>query len=357
VAELSGDALEAMTSLPDELRSLAAYEALLERSWVARREQPRQMVRLAELAVMAAAGLGGEGFSSGQVHDFQARAAAELANAYRVVERHQEALASLDAARHHFLLGSQEKLLGARILEVEASIRGDHDDYDTAFAALDGALRIYRRHGDAHLVGRCLIKKGMYTAHSGRQREAIELLNAGLEMVDAEQDPPLALSAVHNTAYCLAETGRYREARSLLWRHQALYAQHAGGQILLRLSWLQAQIYTNLNDLERAEKALEEARRGFHAAGKPHSEAFTLAELAGLQLRRGREEEARLLALEAAAVFIRLDKDSAAASAMVPVQAQLTRRQAPTPQLVQEVMRLLRDTAPADQASLFARSA
>ncbi len=363
VAALGPEALEALAALPEkaalpeELQSFAAYEALLERSWTSRREQPRQMVRLAELAVMVAEGLGAEGFSAGQVHDFQARAAAELANAYRVVERAQEAQASLDAARRHFGLGSQDKLLGARILEVEASLRGDRDEFDAAFAALDGALRIYRRYGDAHLVGRCLIKKGMYTAHSGRQREAIELLNAGLEMVDAEADPPLALSAVHNTAYCLAETGRFREARSLLWRHQALYAQHAGSQVLLRLSWLQAQIYANLNDLERAELALEEARRGFHAAGKPHSEAFTLAELAGLKLRRGQEEKARLLALEAATVFIHLDVNPEAARAMMPVQAQLKWREGRTSDLVHEVVRLLRDTAPAEPAALFARSA
>ena len=109
--------------------------------------------------------------------------------------------------------------------------------------ALDAALRTYRRYGDPHLVGRCLIKKGLYAAYDGRQEEAIELLSAGLEKIDAAQDPPMALAAIHSTAFSLMSSGRYREARSLIWRHHALYQQHAGRQDHLKLRWLLILIY------------------------------------------------------------------------------------------------------------------
>src|SRR6202521_3966247 len=261
-------ALEVLPELPAALRGFTGYEALLERSWAMRREDPKQMVKLAELAVQAAAGLGEDGFSAGQVEDFQARAAIELANSYRVMDRPEEAQVGLEAARRHHAAGSQDRLLGARLLEVEANIRGDRGELAEALTALDKALRVYRRYGDPHLAGRSLIKKGLYTARAGRQQEAIELLTEGLAMIDPGQDGPLVLAAVHNTACCLMEGGRCREARSLLWRHLGLYEQHAGRQDRLKLRWLQAQIYAGLGDYGPAERAFEEVRLGLREAGK-----------------------------------------------------------------------------------------
>ncbi len=325
VAQLTADQLFALSprDLPAELRSFSGYEALLDRSWTLRRDDPRQMVRLAELAAMVAAGLGGDGFSSGQVEDFQARATIELANAYRVVDRLQLAQATLDAARAHLRAGSQDRLLGARMLEVGASIHGDLEDHDAAFAALDAAVRTYRRYGDPHLEGRCLIKKGLYKAHAGRQQEAIELLGAGLEKIDAAQDPQMALAAIHNTAFCLMSSNRCREARSLLWRHHGLYQRYAGRQDQLKLCWLQGQIYAGMNELDHAERALEEARRGLREAGRGHNAATATLELAEVRLRQGKESEAGRLGLEAAKLFLDLEVTAEEAAAMKLLEGQL----------------------------------
>ena len=357
LAQLTPEALDAMRELPAELRGYSAYEALLERSWAMRREDPKQMAKLAELAVQAAAGLEAEGFSAGQVRDFQARAAVELANAYRVLDRQQEAQASLEAAREHFRDGSQDRLLAARLLEVEANIHGDRGALDESFRALDAALKIYRRYGDPHLAGRSLIKKGLYVTRTGRQREAIELLTEGLEMIDPRQDGPLVLAAVHNTAFCLMQSGRCREARSLLWRHLSLYEQHAGRQDRLKLRWLQAQIYAGLGDFTRAERAFGEVRLGLRDSGKLHSEALATAELASVELRQGREEEARALALQAAERFLSLEISDEAAAAVKRLQAKLDRSTVRAAELVDQLMQLLRDLAPEEQPNLSARSA
>jgi tetratricopeptide (TPR) repeat protein len=357
VAQLTAEQIESLRGLPADLCGFAGYEALLDRSWAMRREDPKQMVKLAELAVEAATGLGEEGFSAGQVEDFQARAAIELANAYRVMDRFEEARAGLEAARRHYREGSQDRLLGARLLEVEANIHGDRGEFGEALASLDRALRVYRRHGDPHLAGRTLIKKALYTAGTGRQQEAIELLTEGLGMIDPAQDGPLVLAAVHNTACCLVEGSRYREARSLLWRHLSLYEQHAGRQDRLKLRWLQAQIYTGLGDLGRAERAFEEVRLGLREAGKLHSEAMATVELAGLRLRQGREDAAREMAVEAAELALGLDISREVLAALAVQKARLEKTAVVTPEMVGQILQLLRDTAPEERTGLLVRSA
>jgi tetratricopeptide (TPR) repeat protein len=357
LARLMTEELEALRDPPAELRGFAGYEALLERSWAMRREDPKQMAKLAELAAEAAAGLGEEGFSAGQVEDFQTRAAIELANAYRVMERMEEAQSGLEAARRHYREGSQDRLLGARLLEVEANVQGDRGELAAALGSLDRALRVYRRYGDPHLVGCSLIKKGLYTSRAGRQQEAIELLTEGLEMIDPGQDGPLVLAAVHNTACCLVEGGRCREARSLVWRHLSLYEQHAGRQDRLKLRWLQAQIYAGLGDFGPAERALEEVRLGLREAGKSHSEAMATVELAGLWLRQGREDAARRLAVEAAELVLGLDISREASAALAVQKARLEKTTMVTPELVGQILQLLRDTAPEERTGLLVRSA
>jgi tetratricopeptide (TPR) repeat protein len=357
LSHLGAEGLEGLGELPADLRGYAGYEALLERSWAMRREDPKQMVKLAELAVTAADDLGEEGFSAGQVQDFQARAAIELANAYRVTDRLEEAQSCLETARGHFREGSQDRLLGARLLEVEANINADRGEFAAALAALEVALRTYRRYGDPHLAGRSLIKKGLYTSRTGRRREAIELLTEGLQMIDPGQDGPLVLAAVHNTACCLMEDGRCREARSLLWRHLGLYEQHAGRQDRLKLRWLQAQIYAGLDDLGRAERAFEEVRLDLREVGRLHGEALATVELADVRLRQGREDVARELALEGARLFLGLDIGREAAAALEVLMSRLERSPAVTPEQVGQILQLLRDAAPDEQPSLLVRSA
>ena len=73
------------------------------------------------------------------------------------MDRFEEARAGLEAARRHYREGSQDRLLGARLLEVDANIHGDRGEFAEALASLDRALRVYRCHGDPHLAGRSLI--------------------------------------------------------------------------------------------------------------------------------------------------------------------------------------------------------
>ncbi len=355
--QLIASGVEDLQEPPPELQSLAGFELLLEQSWALRRRNPRQMVKLAEIAAAVAASLGDQGFSAGQVRDFRARATIELANALRVVDRLKDAEACMDLVRGHFREAGHDRLLGARFLEVEANLCFDRHHTGAAFASLEIALRIYRRYGDPYLAGRCLIKKGLYTSFEGRHQEAAELLNEGLEMVGPDHDPELTIAAVHNTAWCLMAGGRHREARSLLWRHLGLYEQHGGRQDRLKLRWLQAQIYSGLADFARAERAFADVRQQLKEAGDRKCYARATMDLAQLELRRGQEDQARALALEVSQLFRALDVTAEALDAMEVLETTLQRSSLGTVQLVDAIQQLLTSAAPDEQLGRSARSA
>ncbi|HXO41296.1 MAG TPA: hypothetical protein VN999_07610, partial [Thermoanaerobaculia bacterium] len=110
LAVLERKGVAGFCEMPAHLRGLAGYEALLERSWSLRFDDPRQMVQLCELASVVAAGLSPSRYGGERVRDFQCRAAIELANAYRVIGRPAEAQAALNEALEFFRMGTQDRL-------------------------------------------------------------------------------------------------------------------------------------------------------------------------------------------------------------------------------------------------------
>ncbi|HVT59298.1 MAG TPA: tetratricopeptide repeat protein [Thermoanaerobaculia bacterium] len=328
-------------ALPSHLRGLACYEALLARSWALRFDDSKQMVQLAELATVVAANLSTRRHGREQVHDFQCRASVELANAYRVVNQLDEAQSCLNEAIESFRRGSQDRLLGARLFVVQGLVFGDRRSFDAAFAAFDDALKVYRVHGEPHLVSDTLITRGMYTGYAGQSEAALALLHEGLATVDAEEHPALALFAIHNIATILIDLGRFREARTLIWRNLQLYNQHGGQATRLRLRWLEGRIHAGVGEHERAERAFQDARRGFAEAGKPYLAALVLLELAVLIMRQGRDEQARALALEAAEIFLSLEIGREATVAMMLLKSTVKLRVATTALLFEEMAKFM----------------
>jgi tetratricopeptide (TPR) repeat protein len=339
--QLSGEEIRSVVGhlVPGCTRCCAA---LLERSWPLRHDNPKQMVQLAELAVLAAGWLAADRHGGRQVRDLQCRAAVELANAYRVAGRLDRAQGVLDEAMGHYRHGSRDVLLGARLFEVQACVFGDRRSFAAAFGAFDDALATYRRLGRPLLAGRVLISTGVYAAHAGDAERAIALIEEGLALLPPHEDPRLALAAVHEVAETLLEGCRFREARRLIWRHRCLGHRDGGQHERLRLTWLEGRLFAGLGHVQRAERALDEARRGMTAAGKPYPAAVLSLELAALLMRHGREEEARRLALEAAEVFLSLDLGCEAAVAMMLLKSILRFRIAATAVMLEEMARFMR---------------
>jgi tetratricopeptide (TPR) repeat protein len=342
LAVLERKGVAGFCEMPANLRGLAGYEALLERSWSLRFDDPRQMVQLCELASVVAAGLSASRYGGERVRDFQCRAAIELANAYRVIGRPAEAQTALNEALEFFRMGTQDRLMAARLFVIQAQVSGDRHNFETALAAFDSAIKVYRDFGESYQVGDTLIKKGMYCGYACRLDEAHELLTEGLALIDPTTHPELALLAVHNLANLLVDSSRYREARTLLWRNLPLYRRYGGRVLRLRLRLLEGRIHAGIDEPERADRDFEEARRGFAELGHPYMASLILLDLAALHIRQGRDEDARREAIEAADIFLGLNIGREAAVAMMLLKSTIRFRLATTAVLLEEMAQFMR---------------
>ncbi len=158
----------------------------------------------------------------------------------------------------------------------------------------------------------------MCVGYQGRSEEAIDLIGQGLGLLDEDRDHRLVFLALHNQAYLLAGCGRLREARATLWKLKARGLDIGGRINELKIRWLEGQINAGLGELERAETALLEVRRGFGEAGLGYKAALAGLELGLVRLRRGHTGAAIQEVLAATDVFLSLGiAREAAASALL----------------------------------------
>jgi len=312
--------VEGLADAPSDLKGLPAFEAFLERSWSLRHENPEEMVRLAMYATLIAGKLEPATHGRKQVRDLQCRAWAALGNAYRVADDLDAAESALGQAAELYLKGTRDELLGAHLFDLQASLFAARRAFSAALQTMDVVHEIYVRHGDLHRAGRALIQKGTYRGYANEPEEAIRLLQRGLAMIDADREPRLTLTTVHNTAFCLVICGRFREARSLVWQNLTRYEEHGGQLDRIKLQGLRGLICSGLGELDRAEEYLLAARRGFDEAGVRYHAAIAGLDLAVVWLRQGRRNEARDLVLDCARVFLELRIHREALAAVLVLQ-------------------------------------
>lgn len=301
---ISGASLEELPEVPPHLQGVPLFEALLERSWSFRHENPDEMVKFAEWArVLAERLVPGELCGKAVIADLQCRAWIDLGNAYRVADELTEAELALGRATQLYLEGTQDELLAARLFDIQASLLGASRRFGLAEMALDLVFTIYRRAGEEYLAGRALISKSMCVGYQGRAEQAIELIEQGLTLVDEDRDPHLIFLARHNQARLLVDCGKLRDARIALWTLKARGID-AGGRINeLKVRWLEGQINAGLGELERAETALLEVMLGFEEVDLPYKAALAGLELGLVMFRRGQTDRAIEEVLAAVQVF------------------------------------------------------
>jgi tetratricopeptide (TPR) repeat protein len=302
---LCAGGLEGHQDLPADLLGVPLYEALLERSWTLRHDDPDQMVQLARSAVFLADRLSEGQLGARKPADLRCRAWVELANAYRVADELDRAEEALGWATQWLMLGNQEDLLMARFFDVLGSFYADSRFFDLAGTALDVVAGLYRRQGDEHLAGRALISKGIYIGYQGRSEEAVHLIRQGLTFIDEQRDSWLVLSAFQSQAWFLVDCGRFKEALRVVWELRRRRIP-AGRLNELKLRWLEGHINAGLEKFDRAERALTQVKQGFEEAGLGYKAALAGLELGAVWLRQGRLQEAERIVSECAAVFISL---------------------------------------------------
>lgn len=315
----------AVPAAPAVTAGLDFVESLIDRAWSLRHESPAEMLRTARLAVLQANSLSAKTHGAPELADVQSRAWAVYGNASRVAGDLDEAQRALDRAAELLELGTGEASARARLYELQASLESARGNDDLALTALDAAYAIYHERGDGHMAGRVLISKGLYAGYAGRLREALRLTQQGLQRVDEAQDPGLVLSALHNQLWFLLESGRAREARTMLRIHRDRLA--TGEAQRLDLLWLDGRIKAALRDGEGALEDLEAAEQSFTATGRRSKAASVKLDQAAVHLALG--DSARALALVRAAEedFIQTDASNNVLMALAFLRKTLAQRE------------------------------
>ena len=288
------------------LRGLAAVQALLDRSWAVRHESPREMVRLAQLAVNFSRLLDPRWHDERDSADWQARAWGELGNAQRVSDNLNEAERSFGFSFEFFLQGTGDLHLKAKLYDLHASFLGTRRQFDLAFAALDIAYSIYLEVGDSHLAGKALATKATYLYYDSQNEMARAANEQAMQMIDRSRDSSLLFFSVHNQINFLVDCGQFREARIILFKFSGDLQGLEGRINQLRLRWLQARISAGLQNWKGVEGDLLHVKEGFEQEGMGFAAALASLDLALIWMRQARYEEAERLVLEASEVFVAL---------------------------------------------------
>lgn len=344
LAILDKEGHEALETPLKEIDSLARLEALHERSWSLRYENPSRMIELAQAAVRAAKTLDTRRYGIKRVMDLQCRAWAELGNAYRVTAQLDQAFDCFDHAIMLHDSGTQDTALRVRLLDLEASLAADRRQFGLACLILGYVYNHYLQAGDNHLAGRALVSQGLYRGYSGEYEEAVRLLREALNLIDEERDPSLVLSAVHNQLWFLVEAGHFDKARRYLFLNQGLLRQVGGEINELKLDWLEARIYQGKGHFDQAERGFRKVKAGLNAASKPHEAAVASLDLAMVLLSQKRTDEARPILREAVQIFnsLKVGREKMAAIFLLGHAAEMEQETARLLDVVSQVAAFLR---------------
>lgn len=324
---------------PNRLRGLAGVEALLQKSWEVRFDDPHEMVFRAGIAAGWAQTLDPKRYGAAFVRDVQGHALIELGNAYRVVEELETAQKLLDEAVRVIQEGTGDELLEVRLCDVQASLHADRRFFTASCEALDAVHAIHERRGDGHLAGRALVSKSLYAMYQGNIPEAEELIRRGLELIDKDREPSVVHCAVHNLLILMIEQDRFQEARKQLFLHRRHMAT-LGEIQLLKLRAVEGRIAFGLGNLNQAETTFRELRQSFEGEGLGYSAALATLELAAVLQRAGRDTEMFDLVVEASDAFVSLGVQRESLGAML-VLRKASEEGVATPNLLLSTIRFL----------------
>ena len=312
-------------------------EALLRKSYEARFSDPRRMLNLAESAATVAKNIRLEKYPWPEfVADLQARAFAELGNAYRVNDQFASAEKAFEDALQSLDQGTGDSLLQARVMDLLASLRSDQRRLEDAISLLDQVHGLYLDAGDPHLAGRALVSKGISTHYLGQPQQAVVILRQGLKLLDSERDPQLVPVSQQGLLHALTNCGEYQQASRLLLRSGLREAFAAEPINLLKLRWVEGKIHAGLGRLTTAERAFSQVRLEFLRIGQFYEAALVGMELAAVWLRQGRAAEVQELAAEMHEIFDELGVEREAAKAFYFVR-EACRAQAVTLLMIERI--------------------
>lgn len=294
-ATLEPVAPEARFALVESDRSCHTYgffERLLEASRWYIRTDPAEAVDVVRLAIFVAERLDAATYGQDRIADLRASGWAVLGNARRLASDFEGSRQAFNEAwRILEEEGTNAPKERAHILGLESGYMQDMGEFETAEAALEEALDIYRNLGDTHMQGRTLLKMGdcIGQVHPGR---GIARIREALALIDVTKEPRLDLCAQHDLAWFLNDNGQPEEALAVLDRARPVYKQFPDKWTQLRLHWLEGRISAKLGDLSEAESIFGHLWEEFRVRNLHHELVLVSIDLAEVLVRKGEPNRA-----------------------------------------------------------------
>lgn len=282
----------------------AIVRGLIERSHALRYRNANEMLRLAQLARLAAeacpaAAAGGEL----KLADLLARAWGAYGNALRIGSRLRDAEAAFATAQEHRRQGTGDPMLRAWLLERITPLASLQGRFGEAIELCDEIGRIYQDLEETHLFATTLVQKAIALLYSGEAERSVLTLNQAIPLIDQEEDPHLLVAACHNLVRCYIDLDRPDQALTLYAEARELYQEFDDPLILLRMAWQEGVLLRDLGHLRAAEAALLRARKGYLERKLSHEVALISLELAAVYVKLGLVDEVKRTVMATVPIF------------------------------------------------------
>lgn len=234
-------------------------------------------------------------------------------------------------------LGTKFDLLPEwRVLDLEASLRRDQRKFNEALVLLNMALVL----APQEYWGRILINKATVLDQMMEPEASIAVLEEASPLIDEEREPRLSFlwSCLLGVNFCHLE--RYREAKDLLPKAQALAAELQRGLDNLRLEWLRGRIEAGLGHRGEALAVLSWVQEQLKERRIAYDYALVSLEMGEVLLAQGLYSEVQSLALEMEWIFTS-EGIHAEATRALDLFRRAVEGQNATPELARSVVRYL----------------
>jgi tetratricopeptide (TPR) repeat protein len=271
------------------------HQRLIEASRWTRRNDPLEGVDIVRLALTVAERIDPD--RMGGEHgwrDLLAETYALLGDARRLASDFEGARSAYTLAWQQAEMGTNEPTCAAYITRLEAYWMIDMGEFETAEAALDECLSIYRQAGMVSQQAVVLVKMGIAIGYVDAARGVARVREA-LPLINAERTPRTMLCAQHDLAWFLADAGENQEALDVLDAARPLYRQFPDEHAQLRLHWLEGKLARNMGRPEEAAHIFQQLWEEFRVRELRHDLVLVTIDLAEVIARSGQVEEAAKL--------------------------------------------------------------
>lgn len=328
----AGPLIDEILTQPPERRSLLAKNSarfrnlgvvalLLEETPEAWQRDPVEAQSLAELALEILSLLCRIRYRPHVLNDFAARAWAYYGNCRRILSDLPDADRAFEKAAVYLQQGSGEPVDGARIFDLESSLRRDQRRFKDAEALLEIALTLYRSCADPWGEAKIMIQQAFLFGEMGETRRALAILSRLCDrFVPEEIGTSNYLCAVDNLAMLQLDSGFPLAAKERLPEIRRLAEIQGSTLQILRVDWLEGLIAQKLGESREAERKLLYVRRRFTEEDIGYDAALASLDLAIFYLEQGRTEQVRALAAESVPLFLAQEVEREALASLVAFQ-------------------------------------